>query len=184
MRHTALTILIALAALLLLCVAAGAAERVGFVDFTQILEKTNEGQRINQKIQAKGEELELQAKKLDLELRTMKKDLMDKRAALTEEAFNQQAEDLQKKFMESQQILQKSQMDAEQFKVQMIKEFIGRVRVVVNKVAQAEGYSLVILNMEEMVTNVSVVLYGSDAINLTNKVIRDVNAGSSSEAGK
>jgi len=184
MRYVHYILFAAAVLLLFIAATAYAAERVGFVDFSQILDQTNEGRRINQKIQAKGEELELQAKKLDLELRQMKKDLMDKRAALTEEAFNQQAEDLQKKFMESQQTLQKAQMEAEQFKVQMVKEFIGKVKTVANKIAQQEGYSLVILNMEEMVTNVSVVLYGSENVNLTNKVIRDLNAATSAEGSK
>jgi len=170
-----------IAAAVLLAVVAFApaahAQKVGFVDFSQILDNTDEGRRINQKIQGKGQDLELRYKELQLELQKMQKELLDQKDVLSEDAFREKYTALQQKAADSQQAFQKDQMDAEKFKVELVKAFVDKVKGIAQQVAKSDGYSLVVLNMEEMNTGVSVVLYGDESVNLTNKVIRQLNAG-------
>ena len=171
---------IILAALLVLAVALGAqsawAGKVGFVDLQKVLDLTKLGQEISKKIAARTDELKIKVKKAELKVITLRDQIKRTESALSEEAKKKKYEELNRLIMEYQQIAQQAMMDIEQYKLELFKSLIAKIKTITAKIAASQGYDLVLLKVEDVMTEGSVVLYGSPSVDLTDMVIRQMNA--------
>ena len=84
-------------------------------------------------------------------------------------------EELNKLIMEYQQMYQQSMMEIERYKLKLFKKIIGRIKEVTNTIAVSEGFDIVLLKVEDVMTEGSVVLFGASSVDLTDKVIRQMN---------
>jgi len=174
MRKTILAALLVLA--MVIAARPAFAGKVGFVDLSKVLELTKMGQEISRKIAARTDELKIKVKKAELKVVTLRDALKRTESALSDEAKKKKYEELNNALQEYQQIAQQAMMDIEQFKLTLFKELISKVKVVTSKLAASNGYDLVLLKVEDVMTEGSVVLYGSSSVDLTDLVIRQMNA--------
>jgi len=152
------------------------AGKVGFVDLQKVLDLTKLGQEISKKIAARTDELKIKVKKAELKVITLRDQIKRTESALSEEAKKKKYEELNRLIMEYQQIAQQAMMDIEQYKLELFKSLIAKIKTITAKIAASQGYDLVLLKVEDVMTEGSVVLYGSPSVDLTDMVIRQMNA--------
>jgi len=152
------------------------AGKVGFVDLQKVLDLTKMGKQVSKEIAAKTDEWKIKVKKAELQVVTLRDELQRSESALSDEAKKKKVEELNKKLMEFQQLYQQASMEVEQFKLEQFKKIIAKIKEVTNTIARSEGYDMVLLKVEDVMTEGSVVLYGSASVDLTDKVIRQMNA--------
>jgi outer membrane protein len=170
------TLLFVATCLLAALVAAPAwAGKIGFVDLQKVLDLTNMGKDISKQIATRTDEVKINLKKKELEVVTLRDNLQKSEAALSEEAKKAKFEELQMKMGEFYQAQQKASYELESFKLESFKKVIAKVKVLTQKIAVAEGYDLVLLKVEDVLTEGSVVLYGASSVDLTDQVIRQMN---------
>jgi len=178
MKTRNLAIFVAVAVALALSPAAATAQgKVGFVDLSRALDLTTKGKGITKDLANKRDELELQIKEMELNMLTKKDDLNKKKDALSDEAVKAKMKELNQLGMEYQAAVQSATVDFEKYKVELLKNFIERMEAIAQQVAKEEGYAIIILKVEDFMTQSSVVLYGDKSVDLTDKVIRRLNQG-------
>jgi len=114
---------------------------------------------------------------MELNMLTKKDDLNKKKDALSDEAVKAKMKELNQLGMEYQAAVQSATVDFEKYKVELLKNFIERMEAIAQQVAKEEGYAIIILKVEDFMTQSSVVLYGDKSVDLTDKVIRRLNQG-------
>lgn len=156
--------------------AAGAEGKVGFVDFGKVLELTDKGAAVRKKIAASKESIELQIQTKELEIRKMQEELKTKKDVMAKEAFEAKMQQFNQLVMDYQKFIQENQVKFEELRVKQIRGLVSDIEDVVELVAKNNGFSLVIMKFEDLVTNSSLVLYGDSSIDLTDRVIKSLNA--------
>jgi len=151
------------------------AGEIGFVDLQKVLDLTTQGKQISQQIAARTDEAKIELKKLELEFVTLRDQFQKSEAALADEAKKQKMEELQGAYMKLQNMQQKASYELEAYKLENFKKVIARIKEITQTIAKAEGYDLVLLKVEDVMTEGSVVLYGSTSADLTDRVIRQMN---------
>ncbi|NLH49045.1 MAG: OmpH family outer membrane protein [Myxococcales bacterium] len=151
------------------------AGKVGFVDLQKVLDLTKMGKEISKQIAARTDELKIEVKKKELEVITLRDQLQKSEAALSEAAKKAKYEELQTKMGEYYQLQQKAGYDLESAKLELFKKVIAQVKDISSKLAVANGYDLVLLKVEDVMTEGSVVLYGASSVDLTDQIIRQMN---------
>ncbi|HPM77508.1 MAG TPA: OmpH family outer membrane protein [bacterium] len=152
------------------------AGKVGFVDLQKVLELTKMGKDINQKMATRTDELKIKVKKAELKVITLRDEVQKTASALSDEAKREKYEELNKLMGEYQQVYQQSAMEVEQYKLELFKALIAQIKTITAKIASSEGYDIVLLKVDDVMTEGGVVLYGSSSVDLTDKVIRQMNA--------
>ncbi|MDP8222029.1 MAG: OmpH family outer membrane protein [Candidatus Lernaella stagnicola] len=151
------------------------AGKVGFVDLQRVLELTSQGQQISRDIEARQSEAKIKLKKMELEFVALRDSYEKTKDALTDEAKGQKQQELQQMLGKLQQGGYKAQMDLEAFKLENFRTVIAKVKGVAEKIAGEKGFDLVLLKVEDVMTEGSVVLYGSSSVDLTDEVVRRMN---------
>jgi len=161
--------------LALLAAAPAWAGKVGFVDLQKVLDLTTTGKQISQEIQARTDAVKIEIKKLELKFVTMRDDFEKNQAVFSDDAKRQKLEELQKAYVELETAKQKKMMEIESYKLDQFKIVIAKVKEITGKLANEQGYDMVLLKVEDVMTEGSVVLYGAASVDLTDQVIRLMN---------
>lgn len=150
--------------------------KIGFVDFGKVLELTEKGNQVRKKLAAAKEEIEIQIQEKELALRKLQEELKTKKDVMAKEVYETKVQDFQTKLMEAQKFFQESNMKFEELRVKLIRSLVTDIEDVVAQVAKANGFAMVIMKFEDVITNTSIVLYGDSSVDLTDKVIKQLNA--------
>ncbi|MFH1830783.1 MAG: OmpH family outer membrane protein [Pseudomonadota bacterium] len=141
--------------------------KLGYVDMNRALNEVNEGKAAKAKLEADGQAKKKKLEIMQNELKTMKEDLDKQRLILSKEALAKKEADFQQKFFE----LQKTTMEFEQSFAEKEANFIRpiseKLQGVIQKIGQAEGYSLIVPR--------AMALYSLPGTDLTDKVIAAYN---------
>jgi Skp family chaperone for outer membrane proteins len=151
------------------------AGKVGFVDLQRVLDLTTQGQEISKQISTKQDDAKIGLKKMELEFVTLRDNYEKTKDALAPEAKAGKEKELQQKYMILQQAAQKAQYDIEGYKLENFRQVIAKIKEITNTLAQSKGYDLVLLKVEDVMTEGSVVLFGAKSVDLTDEVIRQMN---------
>lgn len=179
MRKTMLLLLAGLlAALLMLPAAVLAQSKIGYVDLSRTLELTDLGKKIQKDLAARRDEIEFKIKEMEVNLLGLKDQYNKKKDGLSDDAIRGMEREMQQKGMEYQGLLQNSQIEFEKFKLDQLKGFIGKVEELTSSMAKTEGFTMVLLKVEDFLTGSSVVLYGDKNHDLTDKIIKRLNESS------
>ena len=176
-KATIVTLVIALAACLAAPALSWAGDKVGFVDFGKVLELTEKGAKVREKLAGAKEQIEIQIQEQELKLRKMKEELKTKRDVMAKEVYEAKVQEFQNLLMEYQKFIQENEVKFEKMRVKLIRELVSDIEDVVSVVAKENGFTLVIMKFEDIITQSSIILYGDSSIDLTDKVIAKLNAG-------
>ncbi len=145
--------------------------KVGFVDAQKVFETSDEGKRV----QAKVEEYVMSRQKIidieEKELRTMEEDLRKQASLLSPEATKMKQDEMQKKFAAYQQKARAMNKEVQEKKVESNKAFFKTLESAIKATANKEGYTFVLDKNKEG----GPVLYSDDASDITDKVIDQLN---------
>ena len=142
--------------------------KIGFVDAQVVLDKTQAGQK------AKGmmeEYVKSRQKILDLDIQEIKmieEELEKQKAVLSQEALKTKQEDFQRKVLKYERRAVQSNREIQEKREDVLKSFHKRLRDVLKKVAESQGYFL-ILDREEG----GIVLYSQEEMDLTQKAVEE-----------
>jgi len=176
MKKTALVIVVVLAVVMFTAKAITATEgasdgsiKIGTVDLNRALNEVEEGKRAKAKL-----EQEFKAKKAELDtmkndLQTMGAELEKQGQLLSAEALKEKRENYQRKFIEYQQKAREYTEQLAQQESESTGKIIGKLRTVVEKIAQRDGYTLVLEKSQ------GAVVYGPTSADITDQVIKQYN---------
>jgi len=171
-------LLAALAAVLVFSSMAFAADqfKVGSVDFQRALNESDFGSKTRSELESTIKQHQAKIDEQTKKLEAMKKDLETQAAVLSEDAYRQRQEeadkferDLQRQVNDSNEDLQKLQRRKE---YEILKDLDG----VVAEIAKEDGYNLIL--------PVDVIIYSSEGLDITDKVIARYNEEKKAELKK
>lgn len=145
--------------------------KVGFVDAQKVFETSDEGKRVQKNVE---EYVGSRQKIVDLEekeLREMEEDFKTQASLLSPEAAKMKQDELQRKFAEYQKKARELNKEVQEKKIETNRVFFQVLESVIKDVATKEGYAFVLDKNKEGGT----VLYSSDASDITDKVIAQIN---------
>jgi outer membrane protein len=118
--------------------------KIGVIDLDNTLSTTPAGKRANDSFEKtrKAKQSELDAKQTDL--KRSAEDLEKQKSVLKKEAYDGKRADLEKRFMELQGVLQKSEKDLATERQTLMQNLLKQVQPLVDKIAKAEGVTLIV----------------------------------------
>jgi outer membrane protein len=180
---TALRIVAPLAAALALApVAARADVKLGFVDLQRALNEVDEGKAAKAQLK---KDFDVKQKTLDErqdELKKLKVDFDKQSVVMAEPAKRDRQAELDRKFMETQQLYVQMQKELSEREREVTKGIFDRMAKIIGEIAEAEGFTM-IFDREN-----SGLIYAPVSLDVTNELIRKFNArgpaGKKPEAAK
>lgn len=142
--------------------------KVGFVDAQEVLDKTQAGQKARGMLE---EYVKSRLKILDLDLQEIKmieEEFRKQKDVLSQEALKTKQEDYQKKALKYEKLSVRLNREIQEKQVEVLKIFHKRLRDVLKKLAESQGY-LMILDRAEG----GVVLYSQGEMDLTEKAVEE-----------
>ncbi len=147
------------------------AMKVGFVDAQHVFETSEEGKRVQGKVQ---EYVQSRQKIIDIEekeLRSLEEDFKVQAALLSPDAVKMKQEEMQQKFAEYQKKAREMNQEVQDKKIETNRAFFKTLEAAIQEVAKKEGFDFVLDKNREGGT----VLYSDEASDITDKVIAQLN---------
>jgi outer membrane protein len=155
--------------------AKGAELKIGVVEPQKVLENTKSGKKVKDKL----EEYQKSAQKmLDMdgeELKKIQEDYVKQGSILSPEAKKDKEESLRRKEMEYQRKFQQLNQDFQGKKKELLEEFSKSLEQTVKGIAEKEKISIVVEKSDA--GPVSLVIYSSPSLDITDRVIKELDKG-------
>ncbi|MBI4715251.1 MAG: OmpH family outer membrane protein [Nitrospirae bacterium] len=151
--------------------------KIGIVDTQRVLDETTLGSRMKEELNA---HVQSRQQIIDLEegeLKKMQEELTRQGAALSDKKRMEKEEAFQKKYVEYQKKASELQREIQTKKLEKLKEFNDLLVAATRKVAEAEGVALMLANDPET----GGILYAKPSMNLTDRVIQEINRATAEE---
>ena len=162
---------LAVAALALPTFAQSAPARVAVIDVNKVLMSSSAGKSAYDKLKKMQDDRVAQAKKLDDEIATLDKDINEKKLTLSEEKLADMTKRLSDKKIAMQRFAQDADRDIGEARDRSLAELEQRIKPVIDKVGKEMGLAVIFNKFE------SGLVYASDAIDITDSVIKQFNEG-------
>ena len=173
-------VLVLLLSLILLgAVTAQAAEtKIGFIDLQKALNVSAAGKAAKEKITAKVKEYESVIDKRQQDLKKLKDELEKQSVLLSDEARAAKERDYQQKLKEFQRFTKDVQDELQQADSDHTNRIIEKIINLVQEVGKRDGYDLILEKSS------GGVVYGSERVDLTEKVLKEFDARFQKEQGQ
>lgn len=147
-------------------VMAADAMKVGYVDLQKALNLSSAGKAAKEKMKAKFKDYDANVQKKQDELKKLKEDLEKQAMLLSAEARAAKERDYQQKVKDYQRLTKDIQEELQQADADYTRKILEEIFKVVQQIGKQEGYTLVFEKTE------SSILYASDGIDMTDRVIQ------------
>jgi outer membrane protein len=166
--------LIIISALIMAPVPASA-QRIGFIDMEQIMMQSEAGKKGTAELKASFEKKQQAIQKREAELEKEKEKLKQQQSAgiLKESALKELEHEYTVKFREYQKLVSDSNEELAREKQEFMKNMVTNIRNIVQRVAEKDGYSLVL-----DVNNPFVIYHSRSGPNISAKIISELNKSS------
>jgi len=143
--------------------------KVGVVDLLKALNESDTGKKAKADLEAiiRGKQTVINEKGKEIE--NLRGELEKQSSALSPEAKKLKEEDLDRLLREYQRLVSDSQNDVKKRESEYTAEIIKEIRVIVEKIGQEQGYTLIIENAE------GIILYSKKDLDLTEAVLKRYN---------
>lgn len=141
------------------------ATKIGIVDLQKALNVSAAGKEAKAKITEKVKEFEGKIEAQQAELKSLKDELEKQAVLLSDEARSTKERDYQQKLKDFQRFTKDRQEELQQLDAQYTNQIVEQLLETAEEIAKNEGYDLLLERGS------GGVIYGSDAIDLTDKVI-------------
>ncbi|MBW2646964.1 MAG: OmpH family outer membrane protein [Deltaproteobacteria bacterium] len=144
--------------------------KIGIIDFQKIIEKSDIGKASTKKIKDRGNEMTKTLKEKEAEIEKRKKELDQKSLVMNKEAREEQERILLNKINDLKSLQRQYSRVLNELQNALLGKLEKNVSVIVEEIGKKEGYTLI------MERKVGGVMYAPSAIDITDKVIRKLNA--------
>lgn len=163
MKYTALLI-----ALVMGMAQTAVAQEIAVLDITQVISQAEASKSAESELEKKRDAAQAKIKEMEAPLIEEKNALDARRAAMSEEQFSQQQNELRKKIRQFRVEVQAMQEDLQQQAVRSRQEIEQAIVEEVDKLAQERGYTIVVPE--------NVLLYSADATDISGEILQRLNA--------
>ncbi|MBF0565541.1 MAG: OmpH family outer membrane protein [Nitrospirae bacterium] len=161
------TVALFLMAAVLLMGSAAMADKIGFVDFSKVVDESEQGKKASASLESfiKSHEAKLEEKKKTID--TQNADFEKKKSAMSEDAKKKKQEEIQSMARELNRSVQEVQEEFQKKKQELYKDIVKDIRDIVNAMGKEEGYTAILDARQS--------IYILDSTDLTSKVIKKYN---------
>ena len=174
---------LALGAVLLSCAPAFAQTKIAIINMEEAIARTKEGQRLMQEFQEKYAPRQQELETLQSEIESLQNQLANGANTMSEEARRDISFKIEQKQTQGQRLLEDARGELSQEQGRIFNEVGNKVVTVIDKYAQANGYSMV-LNVS---AQPNLVLFALNEVNITQAIIEAYdaeNGGAGAGAGE
>lgn len=150
--------------------AAEAAWKIGYVDMSSALNMIDEGKREKDKLKRDFDGKQKKLTEKQEELQKYKEEFDKQRAMLKEDVRAKKENELQQKFVELQKLYMDMQKDLNEREAEVTKGIFTKMRSIVEKIGDRDGYSLILDRREDNV------LFYKRHMDITDEVVKQYNA--------
>jgi outer membrane protein len=150
-------------------VAKASAGGYAYVDLQQALETVKDGVTARAKLEKEFKEKEKMLKTREAEIKKMMADYQKKQLVMTPEKRAQEEQTIQKKMMESRDLMQQAQAGMQKREMELTKPILDNMRSILGELAEKDGYELVYEK------NQSGIFYAKDSKDVTDSLIERYN---------
>jgi outer membrane protein len=147
---------------------AGSVVKIGFVDQQQVFEKSKMGLNFQGQIKAMQTSKQGQIDTMQKELEELDKKIKNQDLPINEQQREELKKEKRKKEIDLKYFVDDAYEQGNQMSSKLMKKFDEKVKEIVKKVGEADGYSLVI-------EKTGIIFYGNSEFDLTEKVITELN---------
>lgn len=172
---------LALGAVLLSCAPAFAQTKIAIINMEEAIARTKEGQRLMQEFQEKYAPRQQELETLQSEIQSLQSQLTNGANTLSEDARRDISFKIEQKQTQGQRLLEDARGELSQEQGRIFNEVGNKVVTVIDKYAQANGFS-VVLNVS---AQPNLVLFALNEVNITQAIIDayDAESGATPPAG-
>lgn len=142
---------------------------IAVVDLARALNEVNEGKKAKANLEGEFKAKKSELDKMKNDIQSLREDLERKSHLLSQEALKEKRDDYQRKFMEYQQKAKEYTEQMMQKEGEMTNRIVGKLRTVVEQIAQKSGYTFVLEKSQ------GGVVYGPVSADITTEVIKQYN---------
>ncbi len=146
--------------------------RLGFVDMSRVITQSERGKKSSAELKQFIESRQAAIQKREAELEKEKETLKQQQAAklLNESALKEKEHDYTVKFREYQKLVADSNEEFAKLRQEFMNKMIAEIRVIVRKIGEKDGYSLIL-----EVNNPFVLYHSKSGPNITDRIISEFN---------
>ncbi len=160
---------LAVAALALPTFAQSAPARVAVIDVNKVLMSSTAGKAAYERLKKMQDDRVSQAQKLDAEIAALDKDINEKKLTLSEEKLADMTKRLSDKKIAMQRFAQDADRDIGEARDKSLADLEQKIKPVIDKIGKEMGLAAIFNKFE------SGLVYASDAIDITDSVIKEFN---------
>lgn len=172
----ALLALVAMAIALPAMAQTSAPSRIAVINVQKVLLESTQGKTAREKVEKLATAKQEQGKKLAADAEALDKEITTKRMSLSPEKLAELQKALDQKKIELQRFAQDSQREVREAEEKAILELEKAIRPVIDQMGKEMGFAAIFNKME------SGLVYASDAIDITDSVIKRFNEASAAPA--
>ena len=144
-----------------------ASPKIGYVDLQKAIQKTTAGKKAKKQLEKEFAKRKKDLKKMEDDLQKMTKDFDKKVMVLSDEVRQKKRRALDGEMLKYRQKVGKNQIEIQKKERDLISPIITKLRKIVGKIAQKEGYTVILEKSGQSV------LWAKDDINLTDRLIKE-----------
>jgi outer membrane protein len=141
--------------------------KIGTVNFQKIFENSTAGQAAKDKIQSEGQRMEQELKQKGEEINTLEKRLSQDTGVMNKEARDEQRWELERKIDEVKALKRKYDRQIQELQNQLINEVRQNVLKLIQEYGKKEGYLLIVEDLT--------VVYAPQQLDITDVIIKQYN---------
>lgn len=143
--------------------------KVAVVDIQRALTSVKEGKKAKRKMEREVKGRQKEFDEMQKELKALKDELEQKGPLMKEDVRRRKIQEYQRKLMELQQYYLDNQKKLTDMEARLTKPILDRFHAILTDIGKKEGYTLILER--------SAVIYFNEAVDLTDRLISDFNAG-------
>ncbi len=156
--------------------AAADGAKIGVVNLQKVLETSISGKAAQNELKTERDKLEADLKKKGNEIQEMEQRMQREAAVMSKEAREDKEREHRIKVSDIKALQKKYQGDLQDLERKLMSELQKQISTLVDDFGKKEGYTLIISNIG--------VLYNMSAIDLTDRLIQDLNARAGKKTGQ
>lgn len=141
--------------------------KFGYVDLQKAIQSTSVGKKAKSELEAEFNKRKKDIESRQADIKKMGEDLEKKKGVLSDEAMQKKQAEIQEEMMKYQELVGKNQMEIQKKERDLTNPILEKMRDVLDKIAKADGYSVIFEKNEQNV------LWIKSEYNLTDKLVKE-----------
>jgi len=149
--------------------------KIGVVNLQRVLETSNQGKSAQEEIKKQKDQMELELKQKGAEIEELRKQLERESMVMSKEKREEKEREIRIKLNDFKSLQQRYRTQLQNLEKKLVNALLKEVSSLVEEIGKKEGYLLIINNTG--------VLYSPNSINITDQLIKQLNARSAKKSG-